>query len=257
MALWPLRTSSMADYFDQADSYENVFSSNAREDGLKLVELLAPQKGSKVLHLGCATGYLTKVMADLVGPEGKVVGLDPDLERLKLAKEKYPASNLEYLEGRAEHVPVDDSDFDIVFSSYVLHWCKDLDVVLKESASKLKAGGKFGFVGITGQPNELLTGEMFSQEFRTAFTSSIHPIDTDRLRLVASSNNFTLTLLKQHVLERRFEGVLELIRYYMTHFQGKYGEEHFDAEAMKSHYGEGKFCIKIDLITALLEKVIV
>lgn len=244
----------MAD-FDQADLYEHVYSFNAREDGLKLIELLAPQKGCKVLHLGCATGYLTKVMADMVGPEGKVVGLDPDLERLKVARGKYPSCNVEYLEGIAEHIPVDDSDFDIVFSSYVLQWCKDIDAVLKESVAKMKQGGKFGFVAITGKTNELLSPEnMFSQEFRAAFISNIHPIKQDQLLQVASNNNLAITLLKKHVLDREFEGVSELIGYYMTHFQGRYGEEHFNAEAMRSHYGEGKFSIKVEIITALLEK---
>ena len=63
------------------------------------IKLLAPEKGDKVLDLGCGTGYLSKVLADLVGPEGQVVAIDPDTERLKVAKDKYTASNLQYLEG--------------------------------------------------------------------------------------------------------------------------------------------------------------
>ena len=244
----------MAD-FSQADLYESVYSTNARKDGLKLIELLAPHKGCKVLHLGCATGYLTKVVADLVGPGGKVVGLDPDSERLQVARNKYPSSNLVYLEGRAELIPVDDTDFDIVFSSYVLQWCKDINAVLKESAAKMKQGGKFGFVAITGNTKKFLSPEnMFSQEFRAAFTSNIHPIDQDELQQLASSNNFTIKYLRGHTLDREFGGVSDLIEYYMTHFQGRYGKTHFNAEAMKRHYGEGNFCIKIDIVTALLEK---
>lgn len=239
----------------QADLYENIYSVNARQDGLKLLELLAPRKGCKVLHLGCATGYLTKVVADLVGPEGKVVGLDPDIERLEVARGKYSSGNLVYFEGRAELIPVEDSDFDIIFSSYVLHWCKDINAVLKESASKMKRGGKFGFVAIRGYTNELLVPEnMFSQEFRAAFISNIHPINQDELQQFASDNNFTIKYLKEHSLDREFGSVSELIEYYITHFQGRYGETHFNAEAMKKHYGEGNFCIKIDLVTALLEK---
>ena len=53
-----------------------------REDGLKLTKLLAPEKGDKVLDLDCGTGYLySKVLADLVGPEGQVVAIDPDTEK--------------------------------------------------------------------------------------------------------------------------------------------------------------------------------
>lgn len=240
--------------FNQAESYENNYSSEAREDGLKLVEILAPQQGNKVLHLGCATGYLTKVLADLVGPEGKVVGVDPDLERLKSAREWYPASNLEYLEGSAENIPGSDTDFNIIFSTYVLHWCRDIDTVLKGSAAKLKQGGKFGFVGITDRLNtQLVPEDMFSEEFRSGFASSIHPINLDVLEQIASQNNFKTIVLKKHFLERRFKDVSELIGYYMTHFHGRYDETHFNAKAMKCHYGEGEFCIQVEIATVVLQ----
>jgi predicted O-methyltransferase YrrM len=57
--------------FDAADKYDSN-SSLQREDGLYLMEKLALERGSKILDLGCGTGYLTKILADRVGPEGKV-----------------------------------------------------------------------------------------------------------------------------------------------------------------------------------------
>lgn len=57
--------------FDEAVGFENN-SSGQIEDGQNLIKLLAPEKGDKILDIGCATGYLTKVLTDLVGPEGKV-----------------------------------------------------------------------------------------------------------------------------------------------------------------------------------------
>ena len=62
-----------------------------------------------------------------MGPDGKVVGIDPDTERLQLAKEKYSASNIEYLEGSAENIP--GGDYGLVFSNHVLHWCNDKNLV--------------------------------------------------------------------------------------------------------------------------------
>ena len=57
--------------FDQASVYDSN-SSQQRDTGLRLIELLDPKPGYKVLDLGCGTGYLTKTLADQVGHEGKV-----------------------------------------------------------------------------------------------------------------------------------------------------------------------------------------
>ena len=100
-------------------------------------------RGIKVLYLGCGTGYFSKILSDLVGPEGTVVGIDPDEERLKVAREKHIASNLKYLSGIAENIP--GTDYDLVFSNHVIHWCKDKDLVFKQVHKSLKKGGKFAF----------------------------------------------------------------------------------------------------------------
>ena len=61
----------MSQRFDEAELYEET-SSNQKEDGMKLISLLSPIKGCKILDLGCGTGHLTKALAIAVGPEGNV-----------------------------------------------------------------------------------------------------------------------------------------------------------------------------------------
>ena len=54
----------------------------------------------KVLDLDCGTGDLSKVLAEHVGLGGKVIAMDPDKERLRIAKETYSAvSNILFQEG--------------------------------------------------------------------------------------------------------------------------------------------------------------
>ena len=88
-----------------------------------------------------ATGYLSSVLAERVGPGGRV---DPDNERVRVAHEKFSASNLVFLEGSSEDFPEDQCD--IVFSNYVLHWIKDKESVFKKVYQNLKPGGRFAFI---------------------------------------------------------------------------------------------------------------
>lgn len=59
------------DNFDEARVYDSN-STEQREDGLNLMDLLCLEEGSKVLDIGCGSGYLTQVLANRVGPKGKV-----------------------------------------------------------------------------------------------------------------------------------------------------------------------------------------
>jgi ubiquinone/menaquinone biosynthesis C-methylase UbiE len=63
--------SEMMDNFSEARTYDSN-SSEQREDGFNLINLLTLEQGSKVLDLGCGTGYLTKLLANRVGPTGEV-----------------------------------------------------------------------------------------------------------------------------------------------------------------------------------------
>ena len=243
---------------DAAYVYENN-SFQQREDGLKLIKLLAPEKGDKVLNLGCGTGYLSKVLADLVGPEGQVIAIDPDTERLKVAKDKYTASNLQYLEGSSDNIPGKEGEYDIVFSNYVVQWIKDKGVLFKNIAQSLKIGGKFAFVTPSYQDfnKEVLTpAEMYSPESRNAIISSLHMLKMDEYKPFFYSSNFEIIYLEEHVREWKLHGVKDLVNFCsatLTH--GRFDETHFDVETMKKHHGDGEIVFNPQIFTAILRKM--
>ena len=73
---------------------------------MKLIKMTSLKKGNTVLDLGRGTGYLTKLLSEKLGPEGKVVIVDPDGERLKIAREKHCASNMiEYIQADNQTFP--------------------------------------------------------------------------------------------------------------------------------------------------------
>ena len=148
--------------FNLATFYD-CHSTVQREEGLNIIKHLNLQKGSKVLDVGCGTGYLSKVLADLVGPDGKVVAIDPDVDRLMLARKKYPATNLEYHEGCAEDLP--GRGYDVIFSNEVFHWVKDLDCVLQKAYTILNEGGKFAFNVASSFVKHFRASEIYSEVF--------------------------------------------------------------------------------------------
>ena len=106
----------------QAASYEQK-SGGQRNAGLDLIDMLGVERGSAVLDLGCGTGNVTKVLSERVGSEGKVVAVDPDGERLKIAREKYSAQNIEYVQADDKTFP--PGQYDLVFCNAVIHWIGD------------------------------------------------------------------------------------------------------------------------------------
>ena len=83
-----------------------------------------------MLDLGCGTGNLTRVLAEQVGREGRVTGVDSDRERIQIAKEQYGnVSNLNFLVGSDEDFP--HGPYDVVFANYVVHWIKDKERVFQ------------------------------------------------------------------------------------------------------------------------------
>src|SRR4029434_5203883 len=108
--------------------------------------LIALEAGQTVLDLGSGGGIDVLLSAKRVGPTGKVYGLDMTDEMLALAREnqkKAGATNVEFLKGQIEHVPLPDNSVDVIISNCVVNLSGDKDQVLAESFRVLKPGGRF------------------------------------------------------------------------------------------------------------------
>lgn len=108
-----------------------------------LAELKA---GETVLDLGSGGGIDVLLSAKRVGPTGKAYGLDMTDEMLALAREnqrKAGVTNVEFLKGEIEHIPLPDNSVDVIISNCVINLSADKDRVLKEAFRVLKPGGRF------------------------------------------------------------------------------------------------------------------
>jgi SAM-dependent methyltransferase len=108
--------------------------------------LLSLEPGQTVLDLGSGGGIDVLLSAKRVGPTGKAYGLDMTDEMLALAREnqrKAGATNVEFLKGTIEAIPLPDNSVDVVISNCVINLSSDKDAVLREAFRVLKPGGRF------------------------------------------------------------------------------------------------------------------
>jgi ubiquinone/menaquinone biosynthesis C-methylase UbiE len=108
-----------------------------------LAELKA---GEVVLDLGSGGGIDVLLSARRVGPTGKAYGLDMTDHMLALARENQAKSgltNVEFLKGEIEHIPLPDNSVDVIISNCVINLSADKDRVIAEAFRVLKPGGRF------------------------------------------------------------------------------------------------------------------
>jgi SAM-dependent methyltransferase len=108
--------------------------------------LIALEPGQTVLDLGSGGGIDVLLSAKRVGPTGKVYGLDMTDEMLALARnnqKKAGVSNVEFLKGTIEAIPLPANSVDVIISNCVINLSSDKDAVLREAFRVLKPGGRF------------------------------------------------------------------------------------------------------------------
>jgi len=108
--------------------------------------LAALEPGQVVLDLGSGGGIDVLLSAQRVGPTGKAYGLDMTDEMLALARRNQRAagvSNVEFLKGDIEHIPLPDASVDVIISNCVINLAADKRKVFAEAFRVLKPGGRF------------------------------------------------------------------------------------------------------------------
>lgn len=109
------------------------------------------QTAERVVDVGSGAGFDSFIAARMVGPNGRVIGIDMTPEMLKKSRESADAlgfDQVEFREGLAEDLPVEDGWADAVISNGVINLCADKKAVLEETRRVLRPGGWLQFADI-------------------------------------------------------------------------------------------------------------
>ena len=101
------------------------------------------RRGMRVADIGCGVGMVTAQLAELVGPEGHVIGIDASGAQIAQAHSRLDghAANVSFVEASATDTGLASASFDLIYSRFLLIHLSDPEGALREMRMLLKPGG--------------------------------------------------------------------------------------------------------------------
>ncbi|MGZ4935710.1 MAG: arsenite methyltransferase [Halobacteriota archaeon] len=175
------------------------------------------KKGETVLDMGSGAGFDCFLAANVVGDDGRVIGVDMTPEMIDKARSNARSggyTNVDFRLGELEHLPAADNSIDVIISNCVINLTPDKGAVFKEAFRVLKPGGRFAvsdMVVLTALPAAVqqsvaayvgcLSGailkDAYLQAIRDAGFGDVHVVDETSFSLECMANDPTAQAIEQ------------------------------------------------------------
>lgn len=144
------------DTAELARQYDRISAERQFRVGQLLIRDLALQPGESALDIGSGTGLLAEHAAEIVGPGGSVIGIDPLPLRVEIAQHR-ARPNLAFRTGNAYDLGEFGAEsFDAVYMNAVFHWLEEKERALRQVVRILRRGGRLGIsTGLKTNSNPL------------------------------------------------------------------------------------------------------
>jgi SAM-dependent methyltransferase len=221
--------------------------------------------GQAVLDVACGTGALTLAAAAIVGPAGRVAGLDVNPDMLAVARRK--TRDIDWRDGRAEQLPFDDASFDAVVSQFGFMFFEDRPRALVEIMRVLKPGGRMAVAvcsAVEGSPGYAafanLLDRLFGEKIGNAFRAPFVLGDAGELRRIAEAAGIEGASVEEHNGTVRFRSIAELVateRACVWTLGGVLDDEQFDRLLRESEralrpFADGTGTVSFDMPALIL-----
>lgn len=219
-------------------SAENLEVPLPKRIGTQLISRINIGKGYKVLDLGCGFGGFSVVLSELVGPDGKVVAVDPDAGRIRSAENKNARPNIEYLVGTDQTFP--GEQYDLVFANGIVHWVSNKEALFERVFNKLRPGGVFALSTPNGcidfPSTSLKLFELLHPKFlEDVFYRNMLVEGEGVYKRIATSVGFEIEHTNSLVMPNQYNSVEECIDWYIKFMPNDFDRETIDKVALKKY----------------------
>ena len=218
---------------DAAEAYETKFvPAIFAEWAPLLIDAADVRPGQAVLDVACGTGVVARVVADRLGTEGTVIGVDLNEGMLTVARRLRP--DLEWRQADAAHLPFPDGTFDAALCQMALMFFPDRPAALRELARVTRPGGTVALVVPASLEDQPAYGPFVDMAGRVAGPAAASLLgtywacgDLDGLRRLISSAGLDVVEVRTHLGTARFASADELA---VTEVEGSPLGERLSAE---------------------------